>query len=172
MCIIKHFLHLFFLAIFCFQALQLALLRPCQSRWAPSGHGVFQVGCFASCSHVLFLTCLGRFTKNHRPFIILLYNDICCAYFDDVSSCRSFGGSRHFISMTPCLIGWPLWLSSPTILLDLCLVTGLRCTQSALYCRCQPIKYKSLGCPPSGVPWHPIWIWWHNLHLIWDIWWW
>jgi hypothetical protein len=28
--------------------------------------------------------CIGRFTKNHQSFIISLYDNICCAYFDDV----------------------------------------------------------------------------------------
>jgi hypothetical protein len=35
-------------------------------------------------SRVFLLACIGRFTKNHWPFIISLYDDICCAYFEDV----------------------------------------------------------------------------------------
>jgi hypothetical protein len=51
----------------------------------------------------------------------------------------------------PCWIGQPLRPGSPGLLLDLCLVTGLRGTQSILYCRCQPIKYRCLGCPWRGI---------------------
>jgi hypothetical protein len=51
------------------------------------------------------------------------------------------------IDICPYRIGRPLRPNSPAILLDLCLVTGLRGTQSVLYWRCQPIKYRCLGCP-------------------------
>jgi hypothetical protein len=67
--IIKYFFCFFFLALLCSQALQFSLLRPCLSRWAPSGHRVFWVGCFAG-SSVFFFACIGRFTNNHQPFII------------------------------------------------------------------------------------------------------
>jgi hypothetical protein len=72
----------------------ISLLRLCQSRWAQLGHGVFWAGCFAS-SHVFFFASMGRFTKNHQPFIISLYDDICCTYFDDVPFCRPLGGYRY-----------------------------------------------------------------------------
>jgi hypothetical protein len=88
------FFCLFFLALLCSQVLQFSLFRPCQSQWSPSEHGVSWVGCFAS-SRVFFLACVGRSTKNHRPFIISLYDDICCAYFDDVPNCCSLGGCRY-----------------------------------------------------------------------------
>jgi hypothetical protein len=42
-----------------------------------------------------FFACHGRFTKNHRPFIIFLYDGICCSYFDDVSFCRPVGGCSY-----------------------------------------------------------------------------
>jgi hypothetical protein len=80
----------------------------------------------------------------------------------------SFGHCRY---MPPCRIGRPLRPSTPAILLGMCLVTGLSDAQSVLYWRCQPIEYRCLGCPPSGVLWHTKWIWWHAPHLIWDIWW-
>jgi hypothetical protein len=121
---------------------------------------------------VSFHVCFGRFTKNHRPFIVPLYDNICCAYLDDISVCCSLGVHGYFLSMPPYRIGRPLWLSSTTSLLDLCLVTRLRRLQSVLYWRRQPVKYKSLGCSPSGVLWHPIQIWWWAPHLIWDIRWW
>jgi hypothetical protein len=147
MCVIKYFLYFLFLALLCSQALQFSLLRPCQSRCAPSGHGVFWFGCFDG-SHVFFFACISRLTKNHRPFIIFLYDDICCTYFDDVLFCRPLGGCRY---MTPCWIGRPLRSSGPTILLGLCLVIGLSSAQSVLYQRCQPVEYRCLGCPPSRV---------------------
>jgi hypothetical protein len=78
---------------------------------------------------------------------------------------------RSLQDMPPCRIGRPLRSSSPIILLGLCLVTGLSGAQSVLYWRRQPVEYKCLGCPPSGVLWHPKWIWWHTPLLIWDIWW-
>jgi hypothetical protein len=120
-------------------------------------------GCFDG-SRILFFGCVGRFTKNHRPFIIFLYDDIYSTYFDDVLFCRSFGRCRY---MPPCRIGRPLRPSSPAILLGLYLLTGLGGAQSVLYWRCQPIEYRCLGCPPCGVLWHPKWIWWHTPHLIW-----
>jgi hypothetical protein len=49
-----------------------------------------------------FLFCVGRFAKNHWPFIIFLYDDICCTYFDDVLFCRSFGCCRY----VPPLLDW------------------------------------------------------------------
>jgi hypothetical protein len=45
--------------------------------------------------------------------------------------------------------------SGPAIFLGLCLVTRLSSAQSVLYWRCQPVEYTCLGCPPSGVLWHP-----------------
>jgi hypothetical protein len=30
-------------------------------------------------------------------------------------------------------------------------------------------QIQKFGVPPSGVLWHPMWIWWHAPHLIWDI---
>jgi hypothetical protein len=71
----------------------------------------------------------------------------------------------------PYWIGRSLRPSTPAILLGLCLVTELSGAQSVLYWRCQHVEYRCLGCPPSGVLWHPKWIWWHAPHLIWDIWW-
>ena len=136
MCVIKYFSYFRFLALLCSQALQFSLFRPCQSRWAPSGHGVFWVGCFAG-NCIFFFACIGRFTKNHRPFVISFYDNIFCTYFDGVPFCRPLGGCRY---MPPCRIGRPLWPSGPTILLGLCLVTVLRGTKSVLYERCQPIK--------------------------------
>jgi hypothetical protein len=114
-----------------------------------------------------FFGCVGRFTKNHRPFIIFLYDDICCTYFDDVLFCRSFGCCRY---MPPCRIGQPLRSSGPAILLGLCLMTRLSSAQSVLYWRCHPVEYRRLGCPPSVVLGHSKWIWWHAPYLIWDIW--
>jgi hypothetical protein len=32
------------------------------------------------------------------------YDDICCAYFDDISFCHSFGACIHFLSMP--LLDW------------------------------------------------------------------
>jgi hypothetical protein len=93
MCVVKYFLCFFLLALFCSQALRFLLLRPCQFHWTPSRHGVSWVSCFAG-SRVFLLACIGRFTKNYRPFVISLYDDICCAYFDDVPFCRSLGGCR------------------------------------------------------------------------------
>jgi hypothetical protein len=115
-----------------------------------------------------FLLALADSPKIIGPSLFF-YDDIYCTYFDDVSFCRPLGGCRH---MPPCRIGRPLRTSGPTILLGLCLVTGLRGTQSVLYWRYQPIKYRCLGCPPSKVLWHPKWIWWHASYLIWDILWW
>jgi hypothetical protein len=69
----------------------------------------------------------------------------------------------------PYRIGRPWRPSSPAILLGLCLVAGLSGAQSVLYWWRQPVKNRCLGCPPSGVLWHPKWIWWHAPHLIWDI---
>jgi hypothetical protein len=46
-------------------------------------HGVFWIDYFDG-SRIFFFVCVGRFTKNHRSFIIFLYDDICCTYFDDV----------------------------------------------------------------------------------------
>jgi hypothetical protein len=47
-------------------------------------------------------------TKNHRVFVIPLYNHICCGYLDDISICCSFGISRcargYFLSMP--LLDW------------------------------------------------------------------
>jgi hypothetical protein len=74
--------------------------------------------------------------------------------------------------MPPCRIGRPLWPSGPTILLSLCLMTGLSGAQSVLYWRCHPVEYRCLGCPPSGVLGHPKWVWWHAPHLFRDICWW
>ena len=163
--IIKFFFRFFVVALLCSQALQFSLLGPCQSHWAPWGHGVFWVDCFAG-SNVFLFACIGRFTKNHRPFVICLYEDICCTHSNDVPFCRPLGGCRY---MPPCWISWPLRPSGPAIKLGLCLVTGLRGTQSVLYWGCQPIKSRRLGCPPSGVLWYPEWIWWHAPHLIRDI---
>jgi hypothetical protein len=129
-------------------------------------HGVFWVGYFAG-SHAFFFACIGRFTKNHRPFVIFLCDDIYCAYLDNVPFCRPLVGCRY---MPSCQIGQPLRPSGLSILIGLCLVTRLRGTQPVLYWRCQPIKNRCLGCPPpSRVLWHPEWIWWHAPHLIWDI---
>jgi hypothetical protein len=61
--------------------------------------------------------------------------------------CRSFSCRRH---MPPCRIGRPWRPSSPTILLGLCLVTGLSGAQSVLYWWRQPIKNRCLGCPQAG----------------------
>jgi hypothetical protein len=66
------------------------------------------------------------------------------------------------VGIAPCRIGRPLRPSSPEILLGLCLVTGLSGVQSVLYWRCQPVEYRYLGCPPSGILWYPKWIWWHT----------
>jgi hypothetical protein len=120
-------------------------LGSCQSRWAPSRHGVFWIGCFDG-SRILF-GCVGRFAKNHRPFIIFLYDNICSAYFDDVLFCCSLSCCRH---MPPCRIGRPWRPSSLAILLGLCLVTGLSGAQLVLYWRCQPLEYRCLGCPQAG----------------------
>jgi hypothetical protein len=70
-----------------------------------------------------FLVVLADLPKNHRPFIIFLYDNICSAYFDDVLFCCSLSCCRH---MPPCRIGRPWRPSSPAILLGLCLVTGFR----------------------------------------------
>jgi hypothetical protein len=113
-----------------------------------------------------FLVVLADSPKNHRPFIIFLYDHICSTYFDDVLLCCPFGCCRY---MPPCRIGRPWRPSSPAILLGLCLVTGLSGAQSVLYWWRQPIKNRCLGCPLGGVLWHPKWIWWHAPHLIWDI---
>jgi hypothetical protein len=143
-------------------------LGSCQSRRAPSRHGVFWIGYFdGSC--ILFFGCVGLFTKNHRPFIIFLYDDIRCAYFNNVLLCRSRGCCRY---MPPCRIGRPLRPSGLAILLGLRLLTGLSSAQSGLYWRCQPIEYICLGCPPSGVLWHPKRILWHVPHVTRGIWWW
>jgi hypothetical protein len=130
------------------------------------GHGVFWIGYFDG-SRVSFFACTSRFTKNHRAFIISLYNDICCTYFDDVTFYRFLSCCRY---MPPAELVSLLRPSGPAILLGLCLVTRLSGTQSVSYCRCQPIEYRCLGCPPSGVLWHPKWIWWHAPHLIWGMW--
>jgi hypothetical protein len=167
MCVIKYFFYFLFLALLCSLALQFSLLRLCQSRWAPSRHGVFWISYFVEFSRVSFFACTGRFTKNHQPFIISLYNNICCTYFDDVPFCHSLGCYRY---IPPCRIGRPLWPSRLTILLGLCLVTGLSGAQSVLYWRCQPVEYRCLGCPPSVVLWHLKWIWWHAPHLIRGMW--
>jgi hypothetical protein len=39
--------------------------------------------------------------KNHRPFIVPLYDDIYCAYLDDISICCSFGARGYFLSIPP-----------------------------------------------------------------------
>jgi hypothetical protein len=83
MCVIEYLLCLPLLALLCSKALQFSLLGPCQSCWAPSRHGVFWIGCFDG-SRIFFFGCVGRFAKNHRPFIISLYDNICSTYFDDV----------------------------------------------------------------------------------------
>jgi hypothetical protein len=62
--------------------------------------------------------------------------------------CRPLGGFRY---MPPYRIGQPLPPSGPAILLGLCLVTGLRGTQSVLYCRCQLVKNRCLGPPKRGI---------------------
>jgi hypothetical protein len=59
------------------------------------------------------------------------------------------------VGICPYRTGRPLRPSGPAILLGLCLVTGLSGAQSVLYWRCEPIEYRCLGCPPSGVMWHP-----------------
>jgi hypothetical protein len=58
------------------------------------GHGVFWIDCFVD-SRIFFFVCVGRFTKNHQPFVIFLYDDICCYYFDEVSFCRPVGGCSY-----------------------------------------------------------------------------
>jgi hypothetical protein len=98
-------------------------------------------------SRIFFFVCVGRFTKNHRPFIIFLYDDIYCTYFDDVLFYRSLGCCRY---MPPYRIGQPLRPSRLAILLGLCLVTGLSGAQSVLYWKCQPVEYRCLGCPQVG----------------------
>jgi hypothetical protein len=55
---------------------------------------------FAGCSRVFFLAYIDRFTKNHRPFIVSLHDNICCAYFDDVPFCMT-------TSVVPILIMSP-----------------------------------------------------------------
>jgi hypothetical protein len=40
------------------------------------------------------LLVLADLPKNHRLFIISLYNDICCTYFYDVPFCRSLDCCR------------------------------------------------------------------------------
>jgi hypothetical protein len=46
---------------------------------------------FCWCSRVFFLACIGRFTKNRQPFIVSLYDDIWCAYFQVVQqSCWTY----------------------------------------------------------------------------------
>jgi hypothetical protein len=59
-------------------------------------------------------------------------------------------GSRCFIYAL-CWIGRPLCPNSLAILLDLCLVIGLKGAQSVLYWRCQPVKYKYLEYPKRGT---------------------
>jgi hypothetical protein len=114
-----------------------------------------------------FFGCVGRFTKNHRSFIIFLYDDIYCTYFDDVLFCRSFG---YYGYIPRCRIGRPLRPSGPTILLGMCLMIRLSGAQSVLYWRCHPVEYRGLGCPPSVVLGHSKLIWWHAPYLIWDVW--
>jgi hypothetical protein len=46
-------------------------------------------------SRIFSFACVGRFNKNHRPFIIFLYDDICCAYFYNVIPYRSLGCYRY-----------------------------------------------------------------------------
>jgi hypothetical protein len=58
------------------------------------GPGVFWVGCFTG-SRILFFACIGRFTKNHQPFIVSFYDHIFCTYIDDVSFCRLLGGYKY-----------------------------------------------------------------------------
>jgi hypothetical protein len=80
-------------------------------------------------SRIFCFVRVGRFTKNHRPFTFFLYDDIRYTYFNDVLFCRSFSCCRH---MPPAgLVG--LRLSSPAILLGLCLVTILSGAQFVLY---------------------------------------
>jgi hypothetical protein len=115
------------------------------------GHGVFWLGCFDG-SRVSFFACIGRFTKNHQSFITFLYDNICCTYFDDIS----FVALLVAVSISPPagLVGlcgrvvrqscwtcawWPDWVA----------------LNRSLYWRCQPIEYRCLGCPPSGILWHP-----------------
>jgi hypothetical protein len=103
MCVIEYLFRLLLLALLCSKALQFPLLGPCQSRWAPSRHGVFWISCFDG-SRIFYFGCVGQFAKNHRPFLIFLYDNICSTYFDDVLFCCSFSCCRR---MPPCRIGWP-----------------------------------------------------------------
>ena len=93
-----------------------------------------------------FLFVLADSPKNHRPFVILLYDDICRSYFNDISFFRTVGGCS---CMPPCRISQPLGPNCSAILLGLCLWTRLRGSQSVLYWRCQPIEYRCLRCPPK-----------------------
>jgi hypothetical protein len=111
---------------------------------APSRHGVFWIRCFDD-SHILFFGCVGRFTNNHRPFIIFLYDDICRTYFDDILFCCSFGRCSYIL---PCQIDRPLRPSTPAILLGLCLVIGLSGAQSVLYGGANLLNTE-FGVPPK-----------------------
>ena len=51
-------------------------------------------------------------------------------------------------------------------------MTGLSGAQSVLCLRYQLVEYRCLVVPPSGVLWHPKWIWWHAPRLIQGIWQW
>jgi hypothetical protein len=50
--------------------------------------------CFVD-SRIFFFVCVGRFTKKYRPFVILLYDDICRSYFNDIPFYRTVGGCSY-----------------------------------------------------------------------------
>jgi hypothetical protein len=118
-------------------------LRRCNFRFCdrvnPDGHhrGMEYFESAILLTVVYFFVCVGRFTKNHRPFVILLYDDICHSYFNDVLFYRTVRGCSY---MPPCQISQPLGPSCSAILLGLCSWTRLRGSQSVLYWRRQPSK--------------------------------
>jgi hypothetical protein len=116
-------------------------------------------------SSLLFV--LADSQKIISPSLSFCMNDIRCTYFDDIlfvvlsvaaGICPLPNWSAFEAELSGNLVG-PVsgdrieWRPIGLVLV-------------VLTCRIQ-----MFGVPPSGVLWHPKWIWWHAPHLIWDIWW-
>jgi hypothetical protein len=106
------------------------------------------------CSRTFFFVCVGRFTKNHRPFIILLYDDICRSYFNDVPFYRTVGSCSY---MPPAgLVS--LWAELFGNLVGHVLMDQIEGLSIGLVLEASICQEQMFGVPPGRVLWHPKWI--------------
>jgi hypothetical protein len=144
--------------------LQFSLLRPCQTRWAPLGHGVFWsvvlLAVVSSSSPVLvdlpkligpslfpYMTTSVVPILMISPFVILLVAVDICPQQNRSAFATEWSG--NLVGPMP---GDRIKGHSIDLILEV-----------------PTCKKYMFGLPPSGILWHPEWIWWHAPYLIWDI---